>query len=189
LTSTFSIPRQRALPFSVSQRTVLVDVNGVRAARGVDADTVFASVEDALRDDHLRFVFDVATGAPISDPARIRELRFWAREIIAPETCRGIGLEEALLFIVPAGRVWFQSGELCQLLLISRATLKCLGAELRGEIVDGSLRVRRTDLIKFFHRRWVAAAEPRPGIIPNSELSTLRSKATAEDGRTPNLKS
>ena len=153
---------QRSLRFSVSQRTVLVDVNGVRAARGVDADTVFASVEDALRDDHLRFVFDVATNSELRTPnselrTPVRELRFWAREVIAPEAVAGLALDEALLFIVPAGRVWFQSGELCQLLLVSRATLKCLGAELRGEIVDGSLRVRRADLLKFLQRRWCSA--------------------------------
>ena len=44
----------------------------------------------------------------------------------------------------------------CESFAAARAGLEAINA-LRGEIVDGSLRVRRADLLKFLQRRWCSA--------------------------------
>ncbi|HEV2691417.1 MAG TPA: hypothetical protein VG347_00825 [Verrucomicrobiae bacterium] len=71
---------QRSLNLSISQRTVLVSVETVRASLGCDAESVFAKVDNG----GLRWVFDVSVehGGHCGTQ---RELRFWTGEIVAAE--------------------------------------------------------------------------------------------------------
>jgi hypothetical protein len=135
---------QPLLNIQLSQRTVLVDVNSVRAALGIDADSVSAKIDNG----ELQWVFDVSTSR-----TKIRELRFWAREVIAPESVAFLSLSKVISQIVPQSRDWFHGSEIAHLLLISRPTLMLLSGELKGEIINHSLRVKRTALEKFLALR------------------------------------
>ena len=139
---------QRQLNLSISQRTVLVTVDMVRAARGVDADTISAQVDAG----ELRWVWDVSNGT-----GAVRELRFWAREIIAPELCAELTPAAVVKMILGADRARWRGVELAQLLLVSRPHIFRLheGGELKGEIVSGTLYVPRLVVEKFLTQRRV----------------------------------
>lgn len=137
---------QKHLNLSISQRTVLVTVDMVRAARGVDADTITGLVDAG----ELRWVWDVGIGR-----RELRELRFWAREIIAPEFCRELTAEQAIAGVLGSDRTRWRGTEISHLLLVSRAHICRLHAaeELPGTIVDGTLWVQRPALVKFLTER------------------------------------
>lgn len=139
---------QRHLNLSISQRTVLVTLDMVRAVRGVDADTITAQVDAG----ELRWVWDVSTGE-----GAIRELRFWAKEIIAPEFCAGLKATKAVAEILGSDRARWRGVEIAQLLLVSRPQIFRLheSGELRGAVVSGTLYVDRAALEKFLARRLV----------------------------------
>ena len=136
---------QRHLNLSISQRTVLVSMDMVRAALGVDADTVTAKVEAG----ELRWVFNVALGD------EMRELRFWAKEIIAPEFTADIAVGEAIKQILGTERTRWRGTEIQHLLLVSRPTVMRLkdSGELPGEIVGGTFWCKRAALETFLRGR------------------------------------
>jgi len=83
----------------ISARTVLVDLGTVRAVLGLDTVGVLKRVELG----HLQWVFDfgqTSRGAKVASGKR--ELRFWVREIIAPEQCAHLNLAQAVMQIVGA---------------------------------------------------------------------------------------
>ena len=139
---------QRHLNLSISQRTVLVTSDMVRACRGVDADTITAQVDAG----ELRWVWDVSTGE-----GDIRELRFWAKEIIAPEFCKGMKPAKAVTEILGSDRARWRGVEIAQLLLVSRPQIFRLheAGDLKGEIAGGTLYVNRAVLEKFLTKRLV----------------------------------
>lgn len=146
--------KQEVFELPISQRTVLVDVNTVRATRGVDAETIFTQTQKGK----LIWVFDVATRlANRSVEDAVAELRFWAKEIIAPETVAKIQIKQVLNQIIPLKRDWFHGTEVAHLLLVSRPTVMRLRQELGGEIVRGSIRVKRAGLVRFFEQRWIGS--------------------------------
>jgi hypothetical protein len=148
---------QRHLNLSISQRTVLVTVDMVRAALGVDADSVIAKVEAG----ELRWVFDVSCGGSIS------EWRFWAKEIIAPEFCAGLTLAGAMKEILGSERARWRGTEIQHLLLVSRPTVKKLHDDgaLPGDIVGGTFSFRRATLETFLRQR-LASVAPKNGGRP-----------------------
>jgi hypothetical protein len=137
---------QRPLNLPVSERTVLVDVNMVRAARGVDADTVTAWVDSG----ELVWVWNVST----NPGGEIRELRFWAGEIICQDKVRALSLNHVVNALLPA-REWFRGTEVSHLLLVSRPTVWFLRTELKAVLIGHTLKVKRMELVAFFKRRWV----------------------------------
>jgi hypothetical protein len=131
----------RNLPIKVSARTMLVTLEAVRIARGCNAETVLALVDDAK----LRWVFDFAIG----DTAR-RELRFWTREIIAPETCVNLSIPQVINSIL-GGKKYFHSGEIEQQWVFSAQTIMRLRRS--GEFLGGKGSLTRASLAAFLERR------------------------------------
>lgn len=145
---------QRSLNLSISQRTVLVTSDMVRACRGVDADTISAQVDAG----ELRWVWDVSAGeARGTGQGAIRELRFWAKEIIAPEFCNGMKPTKAITEILGSDRARWRGVEVAQLLLVSRPHIHKLHelGEIKGDIVGGTLYVLRPVLEKFLTERLI----------------------------------
>lgn len=146
------ITMQRHLSLSISQRTVLVTVDTLRTHLGVDADTILARVDNG----EYRWVFDVSSVRQrrLNSAKHVRELRIWAREVIAPETTSGLSPEGAVRDIL-GKRDRFYGTEIAQLLLVSRPQIFRLhdSEELSGEIVGGKLWVSRAVLEKFLLRR------------------------------------
>lgn len=148
--------KQTALALSLSQRTVLVTMETVRAALGLDAETITQRVDSG----ELRWVFDVsAVTAACAERNGRRELRFWSKEIVAPEFCRGVTPDQAADQIVGvATREWLRSGEVAHLLLVSDPHVGRLWQRgfLSGEITGRSLKLRRASLITWLQSRLIA---------------------------------
>jgi hypothetical protein len=146
---------QRHLNLSISQRTVLVTVDMVRACKGVDADTITAQVDAGT----LRWVWDVSNGA-----GAVRELRFWAKEIIVPEFCTALNPAQAINQILGSDRARWRGVEIAQLLLVSRPHIFRLheAKELKGDVIGGTLYVNRPVLEKFLTVRLVNFNQSKP---------------------------
>lgn len=140
---------QRHLNFAISQRTVLVTGDLVRAALGVDADTVAAKVESG----ELRWVWNVSTGT-----GAVRELRYWAKELTDPQVS-SFTTEEVIGEILGSNRERWRGVEIGQLLLVSRPQYLRLheSGDLRGNIVGNTLYVERLALETFLRKRLVNA--------------------------------
>jgi len=140
--------QQRSLNLSISARTVLVTLDMVRACRGVDADTVLAQVDAG----ELRWVWDVSSGG-----GTVRELRFWAREIIAPEMSANFKPAQVISLVLGTDRARWRGVEIAQLLLVSRPQIFRLheAGDLKGDIVGGTLYVARAVVEKFLTQRRV----------------------------------
>jgi hypothetical protein len=141
-------PHRWNLP--LNQRTVLVTTDVLRAVRGVDAEVIHAAVDDF----RLRWVFNIAV-----DPAKARELRFWAKEVIAPEFTRTLSFAAALQEILGENRTRWRGAEIQQLLLISRPTIMRLHhhGDLPGKVVRGTFWTARPAVENFLRTRWVSA--------------------------------
>jgi len=142
------MPKQIA----ISDRTVFLDINGVRAARGCSADKVNALVDSG----DLLWVFDLGKRR---GKKHLRELRFWCPEIVEAGQVAKLDLADVILRILPIGRQSFNGSELCQWFLISRATVKRIGREIGGTVKNGLLYVQREPLADFLRRRWIGGQE------------------------------
>ena len=91
----------------ISDRTVFLDVNGVRAARGCRADAVAAMVEAG----ELLWVFDVS---PAHGRNHNRNLRFWAPELIDGSAMSKLKLDAVISQILPVAWCLFNGSELGQ---------------------------------------------------------------------------
>jgi hypothetical protein len=138
---------QRPLNLELSARTVLVTTATLRAVRGVDADTVTAWVEAGA----YRWVFNVSAG----DEGK-RDLRFWAKEMIAPELCPA-DPAEAVAEILGTHSPRWRGTEVAQLLLISRPQVLDLRRchALTGEIVGSTFHTTTAALTAFLLSRLV----------------------------------
>ncbi len=143
--------RQRSLVLPIASEVTLVDIQTVRALRGLDAESVSALI-DAGR---IRWVWDLS--AP--GGAR-RELRFLAAEAIGKaETVTASRADAIDMAIgVPASRVRVRAAELEQRWVVSNQTILRLGrmGEIHVEIVGHTKWVKRESLVKFLGRRWVS---------------------------------
>jgi hypothetical protein len=138
---------QREFSMSVSTRAVLVNIEAVRSVFGVAAETVLDRVDDATREDHLRWVFNLSAG----DGYR-RELRFWVREIIAPETCTRLGLGK-VVDIILGKREQFRRGELEIEWVCNHKTISAL-LSTKALCLHGTT-VPRHALDNFLRTRWI----------------------------------
>lgn len=143
---------QRSFNLSISQRTVLVTVDALRVHLGVDADTVLGRIDAG----EYRWVFDVSSVRQrrFHSSKHVRELRVWAREIIAPETTARLD-EAAAIGEIIGNRARYYGTEIAQLLLVSRPQIFRLheNDDLCGDIVGGKLWVKRSVLVEFLTRR------------------------------------
>ena len=135
--------------FVPSPRTALVGMEVVRAFRGVEADAINELVDAGK----LRWVWDLSTGRK----GRIRALRFWLNEIIAPEATRQLAPAAVVRAVLGTDRTRWRGVELAQLLLVSRPHIFKLrkSKAIGGEIVHGTLFVARPVVEKFLTQRLV----------------------------------
>jgi hypothetical protein len=132
----------------ISDRTMFLDLNGVRATRGCNADKVNALVDSG----DLLWVFDMGQGR---GKKHLRELRFWSPEIVDAFAVSKLKLADVILQILPPGRRTFNGSELCQWFLVSRPTVQKIGKEVGGVVKNGLLRVERERLADYLRQRWI----------------------------------
>ena len=157
-------PHQPLLNLALHQRTALVTVETARAALGIDADSVLARIDAGL----LRWAWDVSASPPPprhspaqrDDGGSLREIRLWARELIAPELCADLDPAHAIRLVIGLDRDRLRAVEVAQLLLISRPTIMRLVAagELQGPRTGHAQLVQRSSLAAFLARRLIAPA-------------------------------
>jgi len=137
------MPKQIA----ISDRTVFVDVNAVRAARGCSTDKV-----NELVDSELIWVFDLAQGK------REKFLRFWLAEILDSHATARLTFDEVMTKILPASRKTVNGSEIAQWFLVTRTTVQKIGRELGGVVKKGLLHVERDRLATWLRRRWIGSS-------------------------------
>ena len=147
-------PTNNLASLPISHRTVFLDVNGARAARGISANQVNELVETGK----LLWVFNLAR-----NEKSIRYLRFFAREIANPSGWSGVQLPEVIAQILPVSRRQFNSAELEQWFLISRPTACHLGSELGGVLKNHAWQVERSALAGYLESRWLGTAAKSTG--------------------------
>lgn len=155
------------LQLAISPLTILVDLGTVRAAWGLDADTVRQRVEDG----HLRWVFDIGP-KPATEggvPGK-RELRFWIREIVSPRKCEELNLEQALLSILGASPA-IRRGELERQWVVSHVTVHRWIRQKEIYTYSSGL-ISRQSLADFLRRRHASAyAKERRQVVGSAELT------------------
>jgi hypothetical protein len=132
---------------SISDRTVFLDLNGVRAVRGLNAN----QIKDSVDDGSLLWVFDIAAA-----PSR-KDLRFWFPEISDSGSIKGLGLADVIKRILPEHRRWFYGSEISHWFMISIQGAGRLGRKLGGEIKSHTLRVQREPLAGYLEGCWLGS--------------------------------
>lgn len=138
----------------MNTRTVLVKIDSVMDLTGEDADRVYERADCDSIFGSLLWVWNVAA----NPNGEIRDLRFWAREVVAPETTARLTLDQVTKMILPSERKQFHSGEVCFLLRLRRPSLKELRVELNGQLAANSSFFPREGLEKFLRTRWLGTS-------------------------------
>lgn len=142
-------PRQTALAVAIGTDVSLVDLQTVRAIRGLDAESVLALI-DAGR---IRWVWDVS----LPGSAR-RELRFLTAEVrgeaVSVTASRAQAIDLAIG--VPTTRSRVRAAELEQRWVLSNQTVMRLGrcGQLAVEMEGHTKWVKRDSLVRFLGSRW-----------------------------------
>lgn len=90
-----------------------------------------------------------------------RDLRFWAREVVARETIRGWDLDRVIKSILPLKRSQYPAGEVRDTVLgLSGQSLMRLRPELNGQLAANSSFFPREGLEKFLRSRWLGCQRP-----------------------------
>ena len=146
----FQVP----LALKLSARTILVDLQSVRAARGLDAESIIAMVDNARHPDHLRFVFNVGLG-------EARELRFWTTEIIAPESVTHLGRDEVINLILGQRETFRRSEIEIQWVISALHISNLVKSGQLLETKEGPTRGRllRSCLANFLRSRWIGGPQ------------------------------
>lgn len=139
---------------SENHRTILVKTDTVRHFTGLSADAIYERADGNSLFGGYTWVWNVA-----ADPSgEIRDLRFWAREIVAPETVKGWNLDRVIKAILPPKRSQYPAGEIYTTLLsVSRPSLMKLRSELNGQLAANSSFFPREGLEQFLRNRWLGA--------------------------------
>lgn len=141
-------------PNLVNPCTVLVKVDFVTALLGKPVDDVFAMVDGAsLTDAGLQWVWNIAT----NPKGKMRNLRFWVKEMSEPKSLAGLTLEEAIDRMLPITREEYFSGQVCSMFQIRRPTLHLLRKQLGVEQRKGARYFPRVSLAAFLRARWCGA--------------------------------
>lgn len=154
-----------------THRTILIKLDTVRHFTTFGPDEIRARADgDSLFGGYV-WVWNVAEDLNGEN----RDLRFWAREIVAPETVKGWSLDRVLKSILPARRSQFPSGEVCNALLsISRPSLMRLRPQLNGTLAANSSFFPREGLEQFLRTRWLGA-----GARPPLRTATISERSAA----------
>lgn len=137
----------------ISERTVFLDANGVRAARGIS----IARVKELVESGELLWVWNI--GRQTGETGN-RTLRFWVPEILDAPAVAALELDAVIDRILPPSRHNFNGSELCQWFLISRQTVQRIGRALGGVVSNRLLYVERPALAGFLRTRWIGAPTP-----------------------------
>jgi hypothetical protein len=135
----------------ISNRTVFLDLNGVRVARGLIADKVFHMAESG----ELLWVFNMGR---VHDDRHPRNLRFWLPEIVDSRATKSFDLDAVILNILPPGRSSINGSEICHWFLVSRQTVQKIGIQTGGVVKNRLLHIRRDALAKWLRARWIGGA-------------------------------
>ena len=148
---------QLKLSLPVSQRTALVTVETVRAALGVDVETVWGWIDDGT----ILWAWDISA-AERRDAAN-RELRVWARDVLrlggaTLGSAVEPGLPQAIRMIIGHDRDRLSVQDLARLLCSSRQHLHRLvdSGLLVGPQVGHCQFVTRNSLVAFLEERHLA---------------------------------
>ena len=139
-----------ALP--ISDRTVFVDMNAVRAARGATTDKIKALVDSG----GLLWVFNIGRSPGESHP---RQLRFWLPEVLDAGAVADLTLAAVIDRILPPTRQTFNGSELGQWFMVSKPTVQRLGRQLAGTVQNRLWRVERQAVATFLKARWIGASK------------------------------
>jgi hypothetical protein len=158
----------------LNHRTVLVKVDFILDVRGVSADVAYD-----MADGGLQWVWNVAV-----DPAgKIRDLRFWSREVIAPETTRGLDINDVIDLILGT-RKNLHAGEMCHLLRVRRPTLLELREELGGHLGVHGADFPPAGLRDFLKARWLGfGASKKPATAVSTTFARPRGHKSLLPGR------
>lgn len=141
---------------TATQRTILIKADTVRHFTRFSLNEIRDRADGDLFGGYV-WVWNVAVDP--SDEAR-RDLRFWAREVVAPETVRGWDLDRVLKCILPLRRANYPAGEVRDVVLgLSGQALMRLRSELNGQLAANSSFYTRAGLEKFLRARWVGSAQ------------------------------
>lgn len=143
--------QQRPLVLPIASEVTLVDIQTIRALRGLDAESVAALI-DAGR---IRWVWDFSLPGAVR-----RELRFLAAEAMGAASTVTASRADAIDMAigVPPSRTRVRAAELEQRWVVSNQTILRLGriGEITVEIAGHTKWVMRESLVKFLGRRWVS---------------------------------
>lgn len=136
----------------ISNLSPLAKADGVALLTRRSITTIYAMADGGdLVAGRLQWVFNVAT-----NPAgKIRDLRFWMGELLAPEHQSALTLDQVIDFIVPATRREWPAGAVRNLLQVRHNTLLELCEELHGTLKTGGNFYPRQALVEFLRRRWL----------------------------------
>jgi hypothetical protein len=159
---------QQPLALKLSARTILVNLDSVRTAKGVDAESVIAMVDNVLHPEHIKFVFDLSLPGTTR-----RELRFWITEIVAPDFVAGLAINQAVAEIIGA-RETFRRSEIEMQWVCHAATIMRLIKA--GELAEEGNRLLSVSLKNFLIRRWIsnpqsAIRNPQSAIPMSSQVT------------------
>lgn len=139
----------------IHPRVQLVSAEVVATMRGISRENIYELLDGGA--DTFNWVFNVGTSE------RLREPRFWTRELREPVAVRDLALDEVIRQIVP--RRDLLQGQFCglpkwqvaELLRVSRRQLLELNGELPAVPHAGGMYVAREKIEHFFRRRWLFA--------------------------------
>ena len=137
---------QPRLNIPTTARTVLVDIGTTRIRHGVDAESIWAKIDNG----GIQWVWDIAAAG-----SRKRELRFWAKELIAPEFTAGQTLAQVVAEIV-GKRTSYPRGEIEVQWVLSHVHLISLIRQ--NELILTGREITSESLTNFLTSRWQGAS-------------------------------
>ncbi len=165
----------------IHPRVIFVRAAYIAAIRGVSVESVYDLVDGAgnfrpepkaksPEPDSYTWVFNVSAG-------RMRELRFWSREVDHPDATRGLSLDRVIHYIVPrrdqvpGQYAGLRNWEVGDLLSLSRKQLIQLRGELHAHNREGTIWMPRAALEDFLRRRWIFSGSRSSLFTHHSSLS------------------
>lgn len=153
---------EMGLNLKVSAATVFLDLQSVRAHFSLDAESVLAMVDAG----ELVWVFDIGLGDR-------RELRFWAKELIAPAECPRT-LTTAVQSILGSGAT-ITRGQIERQWVTSAQHVMRLIREKEITLITPS-KVSRPSVVNFLTARWAGCLRTATGKTSPVTDRTLQQK-------------